>query len=103
MNPLSASPEPLSALIEPRVPLYQWGQRVVALDALRNDGSHPEHAPDAVLAEPGAVGEIVNIGHATVQNEPVYLVEFGRCVVGCFEEEIAPAPAQWWAEGEEAR
>lgn len=76
----------------PRAAAYPWGLRVIALDDLVNDGSHPEHAPDALLAERGALGRIVNIGHSTDTNEPVYLVEFGARVVGCFEEEIAPAP-----------
>lgn len=76
----------------PRAALYAWGQRVIALDDLVNDGSYPERAADALLAARGAVGEIVNVGHAVEQDEPVYLVEFPGCVVGCLEEEIAPAP-----------
>ena len=78
--------------IEPRTALYSWGQRVIALDDLVNDGSYPEAPVDAVLAARGAVGEIVNVGHAVDENEPVYLVEFGGRVVGCLEDEIAPAP-----------
>lgn len=78
--------------IEPRTALYAWGQRVIALDDLVNDGSYPERPLDALLAGRGAVGEIVNIGHAVEENEPVYLVEFDGCVVGCLEDEIAPAP-----------
>lgn len=79
--------------IEPRQPEYPWGLRVVALDDLVNDGSYPERLPDACLAEAGAVGEIVNVGHILDTGEPVYLVEFGGCVIGCTEDEIAPAPA----------
>lgn len=86
-------PADASAFVEARAAAYGWGMRVVALDDLVNDGSHPEQAEDAVLVARGSVGEIVNVGHATQTNEPVYLVEFGRCVVGCFEEELAPAPA----------
>ena len=82
----------MNTLVEPRVALYAWGQRVIALDDLVNDGSYPERAADALLAGRGALGEIVNVGHATAQNEPVYLVEFDDCVIGCMEEEIAPAP-----------
>lgn len=78
--------------LEPREPAYAWGQRVIALDDLVNDGSHPERAVDALLAERGAVGEIVNVGHAQELNEPVYLVQFDGCVVGCLEIELAPAP-----------
>lgn len=85
---------------EPRTPVYAWGQRVVALDDLVNDGSHPGRAPDALLAARGDVGEVVNIGHATEVNEPVYLVDFGGCVVGCLEIELAPVPEGWRPEVE---
>ena len=78
--------------IEPRTALYAWGQRVIALDDLINDGSHPEREPDALLAARGSLGEIVNIGHAPDLNEPVYLVQFADCVVGCLEIELVPAP-----------
>lgn len=78
--------------IEPRAALYSWGQRVIALDDLVNDGSYPERPADALLAARGTVGEIVNVGHAVDANEPVYLVQFDGCVIGCLEEEIVPAP-----------
>jgi nitrogen fixation protein NifZ len=89
-----------AAFVEPRTPVYAWGQRVVALDDLVNDGSHPEREPEALLAARGDVGEIVNIGHASEINEPVYLVDFGGCVVGCLEVELAPVPAGWRPETE---
>ena len=75
-----------------REPVYAWGQRVIAMDDLFNDGSHPEHEVDALLAARGDVGEIVNMGHALDLNEPVYLVQFAGCVVGCLEIELVPAP-----------
>jgi nitrogen fixation protein NifZ len=78
--------------MEIREPAYAWGQRVVAIDDLINDGSHPEHELDALLAARGSVGEIVNIGHAQDLNEPVYLVQFANAVVGCLEIELVPAP-----------
>lgn len=78
--------------IEAREPAYAWGQRVIALDDLVNDGSHPERPVDALLAARGSVGEIVNVGHAQALNEPVYLVQFEDCVVGCLEIELVPAP-----------
>jgi len=78
--------------VEPRAPVYAWGQRVIALDDLINDGSYPDKSPDALLAARGAVGEVVNIGHAPDLNEPVYLVQFDGCVVGCLEIELVPAP-----------
>jgi nitrogen fixation protein NifZ len=78
--------------MEIREPVYAWGQRVVAIDDLHNDGSHPAREDGALLASRGDVGEIVNIGHAQEINEPVYLVQFADCVVGCLEIELVPAP-----------
>lgn len=79
-------------MIEPRQPIYQWGQKVLAAADILNDGSHPGFAADAVLAATGTPGEIVNVGHHAESNTPVYLVEFdGQTVVGCFEEELGLA------------
>jgi nitrogen fixation protein NifZ len=78
-------------MIDPRLPIYQWGQRVRAVDDLINDGSYPGVPAQAVLVEGGQLGEIVQVGAHTDSNTPVYLVEFREdLVVGCFEEEIAP-------------
>ena len=78
-------------MIEPRLPKYQWGQRVKALADLRNDGSFPDTPLEALLVSVGDMGEIVQVGTHTEANTPIYLVEFGeRLVVGCFEEEILP-------------
>jgi nitrogen fixation protein NifZ len=78
-------------VIEPRLPKYQWGQRVKALNDLYIDGSFPDAPADAILVNVGETGEIVKVGTHTDANIPVYLVEFGkRRVVGCFEEEIIP-------------
>lgn len=79
-------------MIDPRLPIYQWGQRVRAVDDLINDGSFPGVPKEAVLVAGGTVGEIVQVGAHTDSNTPIYLVEFSeRVVVGCFEEEIALA------------
>ena len=78
-------------MLDPRTAKYQWGQRVKALADLVNDGSHPEAAEDALLVPQGGVGEIVNIGHHSEANLPVYLVDFAGCVIGCLEEEIGLA------------
>jgi len=78
-------------MIEPRIPRFQWGQRVKALVDLHNDGSFPDAAVEALLVNVGDVGEIVQVGTHAEANLPVYLVEFGeRLVVGCLEEEILP-------------
>jgi nitrogen fixation protein NifZ len=89
--------------IELREPVFAWGQRVIALDDLVNDGSHPERELDALLAARGSVGEVVKIGHATDLNEPVYLVQFADCVVGCLEIELVPAPAGLLPETEDVQ
>jgi nitrogen fixation protein NifZ len=86
----------------PVEPAYSWGMRMVALDDLYNDGSYPDREPDARLVEAGALGQIVNVGQVVENGEPVYLVEFGKFVVGCTEDEIAPAPGGLLPEEEEA-
>jgi nitrogen fixation protein NifZ len=78
-------------VIEPRLPRYQWGQRVKALIDLHNDGTFPDASLEALLVSIGDVGEIVQVGTHAEANMPIYLVEFGeRLVVGCLEEEISP-------------
>jgi nitrogen fixation protein NifZ len=78
-------------MIEPRLPKYQWGQRVKALIDLHNDGTFPDAAAEARLVNVGDTGEIVQVGTHSEANIPIYLVEFGeRLVVGCLEEEIVP-------------
>lgn len=78
-------------MIEPRLPRYQWGQRVKTLIDLRNDGTFPDKPAEALLVGIGTTGEIVQVGMHTEENIPIYLVEFSeRLVVGCFEEEILP-------------
>ena len=81
-------------MIDMRPAKFEWGQRVVALTALVNDGSYPDQPEQAVLVAEGTPGEIVNVGHHAEANIPVYMVEFDGRVVGCFEEEIALVAAQ---------
>ncbi|WP_119154744.1 nitrogen fixation protein NifZ [Caldimonas tepidiphila] len=79
-------------MIDIREPRFRWGQRVAAQIDLANDGSYPEQPADALLAPAGSLGEIVQVGHHAEAGVPVYLVEFeGGRVIGCLEEEIAPA------------
>jgi nitrogen fixation protein NifZ len=71
---------------------YQWGQPVVALTDLINDGSYPGAELDSLLIESGTQGEIVQAGLQEESDTPMYLVKFpGGKVVGCLEPEIAPA------------
>lgn len=74
---------------EARAPRYQWGQSVRATVDLYNDGSLPEVEEDRLLIVAGGPGEIVQVGHHTEANVPMYLVDFGLCVLGCLEDEIA--------------
>lgn len=77
-------------MMEPVTPKFQWGQPVRAALDLYNDGSHPEHPPEAILVREGDAGEVVQVGTHVESNTPVYLVEFaGHHVVGCLETEIA--------------
>lgn len=76
-------------MMEPRLPIYQRGQKVFCLDDLFNDGTYPDCEADALLVSSGNEGEVVQVGHHEEANIPIYMVEFtnGR-VVGCFEEEL---------------
>ena len=77
-------------MIEPKMPKYDWGMRVVTLADLLNDGSFPDREPDALLVGVGTAGEVVQVGRHTDTDTPVYLVEFpDGSVIGCLEEEIA--------------
>jgi len=77
-------------MIDPREPKYAWGQSVVAAVDLYNDGSVLEVPEDQLLIVTGGPGEIVQIGHHAEANLPLYMVDFGLCVLGCLEEELLP-------------
>jgi nitrogen fixation protein NifZ len=79
-------------MLDIRTPKFQWGQPVVAATELYNDGTLPDIAEDALLIAAGGPGEIVQVGHHEEANVPIYMVDFGLVVLGCLEEEIAPAP-----------
>ena len=89
MNTPTLDPVELPAGMAPAEgPAYQWGQRVIALCDLVNDGSFPDVAEGAVLAEVGSEGEIVQVGVHEASQQPVYRVDFDGRVVGCEEPEI---------------
>jgi nitrogen fixation protein NifZ len=71
-----------------REPKYRWGQSVTAAVDLYNDGSLPDCDEDGLVVAAGGPGEIVQVGHHTEANVPVYMVDFGVAVVGCLEEEL---------------
>jgi nitrogen fixation protein NifZ len=79
-------------MIDPEAPKFQWGQPVMAVEDLFNDGSYPNLPMDALLVSGGVRGEIVQIGSHTETNTTVYLVEFPESrIVGCLEDEIIAA------------
>jgi nitrogen fixation protein NifZ len=80
-------------MIDLREAKLQWGQPVVAAQDLYNDGSLPDVLEDLLLVAAGGPGEIVQVGHHSEANVPVYMVDFGVVVLGCLEEELALAPA----------
>lgn len=78
-------------MLDIREPKFKWGQPVIAMIDLINDGSHPEVEPEALLVASGTQGEIVQSGMHQESNTPVYIVEFpGGKVVGCLESELSP-------------
>jgi nitrogen fixation protein NifZ len=79
-------------MLDIREPKFKWGQPVVAMIDLVNDGSYPDFAENALLVASGTRGEVVQTGMHEESNTPVYIVEFpdGK-VIGCLEEEIAAA------------
>ena len=79
-------------MLDIRQPKFQWGQPVVALIDLVNDGSYPGVELEGLLIDKGTRGEIVQTGMHEESNTPVYLVEFpGGKVIGCLEHEIEHA------------
>lgn len=76
-----------------RDPKYRCGQEVRAAVDLYNDGSLPDVPEDRLLIAAGGPGEIVQVGHHTEANLPLYMVDFGLVVLGCLEDELIPAGA----------
>lgn len=73
-------------------PRFRVDQRVVAVRALRNDGTYPDPdlARGAILVPRGTAGYLVDVG-TFLQDHLVYAVAFdnGR-LVGCLEGELQP-------------
>jgi len=74
---------------------YDLGAMVFSRELLINDGGIPEIDPDAILAEPGQRGVVINFGHTEADpDQVVYLVrfEFDQGVlgppIGCLPEEL---------------
>ena len=62
-------------VIDIRQPRFQWGQQVRAAVHLYNDGSLPGADEDALVVAAGGPGEVVQVGHHTQANVPLYLVD----------------------------
>lgn len=79
----------------------QPGDTVYSNTAVYNDGGIPDIAPDALIAEAGARGVIINIGY--LEDNPdkeIFLVRFEQAdlalgpPVGCWPAELSDAPVQ---------
>jgi nitrogen fixation protein NifZ len=71
------------------LPVFRLGQRVRIKKPIRNDGSNPFHAPDAILVQPGAEGYVKHIGDwlQVIRIYEVHFIEEGD-TYGCREAEL---------------
>lgn len=71
------------------LPVFRMGQRVRITKPIRNDGSNPFHAPDAILVQPGAEGYVKHIGDflQVIRIYDVHFIEEGS-TFGCREAEL---------------
>ena len=67
---------------------YQWGNQVVAVSDIINDGSYPNKAEGELIVSKGEIGRVRQIGQDEEQTTYIYIVEFGDKLVGCFEDEL---------------
>ena len=74
------------------LPVFRMGQRVRITKPIRNDGSNPFHAPDAILVQPGAEGYVKHIGDflQVIRIYDVHFIEEGA-TFGCREAELEAA------------
>lgn len=80
---------------------YQPGDVVFSTAEIRNDGTLPDFAEDALVAAEGARGVVINEGHLEeFPDKTLYLVRFegGDDIlgppVGVWAEELTQAPLQ---------
>ncbi len=77
-------------------PRFEYGQEVRLTRNVRNDGTYPGMDVGALLIRRGAIGCVYDVG-TYLQDQLIYRVHFiedGR-TVGCREEELIPADAEW--------
>lgn len=75
---------------------YDYGESVRVIRNVRNDGTYPGLDVGAFLVRRGSVGYVVNVG-TFLQDQVIYSVHFldEQKMVGCREEELIPADAEW--------
>jgi nitrogen fixation protein NifZ len=71
------------------LPVFRIGQRVRVTKPIKNDGSNPFEAPDAILIPPGAEGYVKFIGDwlQVIRIYEVHFIEEGH-TFGCRESEL---------------
>ncbi|MFV8818358.1 nitrogen fixation protein NifZ [Haliea sp. E17] len=77
-------------------PRFEYGEEVRLTRNVRNDGTYPGMEVGALLIRRGAIGCVYDVG-TYLQDQLIYRVHFiedGR-TVGCREEELIPADAEW--------
>lgn len=77
-------------------PKYEYGNEVRLTRNVRNDGTYPGTEVGELLMRRGEVGCVYDVG-TYLQDQLIYRVHFlsaGR-TVGCREEELIPADAEW--------
>lgn len=78
-------------------PHYEYGQQVRVIRTIRDDGTYPGAARGKLLVPRGSIGFIRNRG-TFLQDQVIYEVHFldhNGVLVGCREEELIPAEAEW--------
>lgn len=74
------------------LPVFRLGQKVRITKPIRNDGTNPFHARDAILVHPGAEGYVKVIGDflQVIRIYEIHFIEEGH-TFGCREEELEEA------------
>lgn len=77
-------------------PSFEYGDQVRVIRNVRNDGTYPGLDIGAPLVKRGSVGHVQNVG-TYLQDQVIYSVHFleDGIMVGCREEELIPAEADW--------
>ncbi len=76
---------------------YEYGQSVRVIRNIRNDGTYPGVDTGKLLVRRGSVGYVRSRG-TFLQDQVIYEVHFmdeGGILVGCREEELIDADAEW--------